>query len=161
MGRKAKPIDVLVAEGNSHLTKEEIEARRAAEEALKPNSDNIVRPSWLDPLARKAWDVLTKELQALDLLTNVDVYALAIACDAYSKYVQASKAIKKQGLTIEYTNATGATNVIANPNVAIAHKYHQIYKAYLAEFGLSPSSRAALALQQEPEDVDEFGELFE
>lgn len=161
-GRKAKPISVHLAEGNkANLTKEEIRKRQEAEEALRPATDKIERPAWLDPLARKTWDALVQELMVLDLITNVDVYSLAIACDAYSNYVKAAKDIRKEGQKINYTNAAGATNKVANPSIATGQKYFQTFKSLCAEFGLTPAARARLALPRGEEEEDEFGDEFD
>lgn len=160
-GRKAKPVSVLIAEGKTNLTKEEIEARKQAEESLKPASDNIRCPTWLDKIGKRTWRAIVKELKEIDLMTNVDIYSLALACDAYSKYIEATKAIDEQGLTIEYTNAGGNTNTVANPNIAIAHKYGQQFKSYLSEFGLSPASRARLALHQSQEGEEDDDDLLD
>lgn len=148
------PAAAHVASGNkSMLSKVELEARQAAEDAIKPASDNIVRPTWLDPIGRKMWEDINGELTVTGLITNVDVYALAIACDAYSKYVKASKSIKKDGLVLEYKNSIGAVNKVANPNVAIAQKYATQFKSFCSEFGLSPAARARLAKpKDDPED---------
>lgn len=160
-GRKAKPIDVLVGDGKSHLTKDQIEARKEAESRINFGTDKIERPTWLDAVGKKMWEQLVEELLNSNLMTNVDVYALAIACDAYSNYVKAAKSIKTEGQTIHYTNAIGATNEVQHPKVAIAQKYHQIFKSYLSEFGLSPAARARLALPKINDDTDEFAELFD
>lgn len=161
-GRKAKPVDAILAEGNkSNLTKAEIEARREAEEKLKPATDKIRCPTWLDKTGKRTWRAIVKELIEIDLMTNVDVYSLALACDAYSKYIEATKAIDEEGLTIGYTNAGGNTNIVANPNIAIAQKYGQQFKSYLSEFGLSPAARARLALHQLQEDDEDDEDLLD
>lgn len=45
MGRPAKPIELLRADGNKHLTKSEIEFRRNAEEALRNKRMKVFHPS--------------------------------------------------------------------------------------------------------------------
>jgi P27 family predicted phage terminase small subunit len=158
-GRNTKPIEVLVAEGKSHLTKEQIEARREAEAVLKFGTDKIKCPIPMDVTGSKMWTTLVDELTQLDLMTNADVYALAIACDAFSNYVKATRAVKREGQKIRYTNTGKATNKIQNPSVAIAHKYHTIFKSYLAEFGLSPAARARLASPKDDGDDSEDDDL--
>lgn len=156
-GRRAMPIELKVLRGKSNMTKAEIDARKKAEVKLKPKADNIKPPSWLDRDGKREWKRVAAELEALDLLTNVDVTALAVYCDAVSRYIEATKAIRDEGITVEYTNAAGATNTVANPNVAIARQYAQLIRQYLIEFGLSPSSRAKLAIprEDEPEETPE------
>lgn len=153
-GRKAKPVALIEAEGNkSRYTKAEIERRREAE--IKPPSDNIECPKWLKGEAKKEWYRLADDLQEIGLLTNVDVGALAICCDAYGKYVSASRKIKQNELLVEYSNAAGKTNNVANPLIQISAKYADIYKKYMTEFGLSPSARARLAAAGNKDGEDE------
>jgi hypothetical protein len=45
MGRRAKPVDLILIQGTKHLTKEEIEARKEAEAKLRPK-DDMVRPPY-------------------------------------------------------------------------------------------------------------------
>ncbi|NRF91543.1 phage terminase small subunit P27 family [Paenibacillus frigoriresistens] len=159
-GRPKQPAAAHVANGNkSMLSKAEIEARQVAEDAIKPASDNVVCPTWLDAVGKKMWHSIMDELSAVDLITNVDVYALALACDAYSKYVKSSKDIKKDGLVLEHKNAIGAVNKVANPSVAIAQKYATQFKSYCSEFGLSPAARARLARPKDDDEDDEDDDL--
>jgi P27 family predicted phage terminase small subunit len=153
---------VIEAEGNKlRLSKEEIERRREAE--IKPPSDNIECPTWLKGEGRKEWDRIAGDLEALGLLTNVDVGTLAICCDAYGKYVTATRKIKANELLVEHQNAASKKNQVTNPLIQIAAKYADMYKKYMAEFGLSPVARARLvaAKSDGDEDDDDFGAEFD
>lgn len=152
MGKK-KPIDVLVAEGKKHLTKEEIEQRRAEEEAVRPNDDKVNCPSWVkDKVARKEYNRVAKELQELKLLTNLDVNTLANYCIAFSNYVNATQQMEGQPLVIEQTNKAGFTNIVANPLINIQLKYSDEMKKLASEMGLSISSRLKLVVPKKDED---------
>lgn len=100
MGRKARPVDVILLDGKKHLTKAEIEERRAAEARVKPPSDKVYCPRWLDAEGRKEWHRVYSELKALDLLTNVDVSSLACYCDLVSQYIAASLDIHERGMIL-------------------------------------------------------------
>lgn len=157
MGRKVVPIAV----NKKNLTKAEIEARRKAEAKLQPNKDKIKCPSWLDKVAKKEWRRVRKELEDLNLLTNVDITALAIYCDAYSKLLQANEEIETSGMFVEYTNKAGATNVIENPAVKTANKYADLIRKMCGEFGLTPSARCKLTLpKQEEKKETPFDRMF-
>lgn len=161
-GRKAKPIGLHLVQGNkAHLTKKEIKKRKKNE--VQPRADNIERPDFLkhNKIAQRAWRRLVDELTELGLLTNVDTDALAVYCDAYSKYIEATENIKREGVTIEYTNKAGHTNTIENPNVNVAKKYYKIMKDMMAEFGLTPAARAKLAIpKEERKEPDPFERDF-
>lgn len=156
-GRIKQPIEVLVANGKAHLTNEEIEARRESEASFRFGKDKIKCPIPMDPTGQKMWKTLVQELTAMDMVTNVDVFALAVCCDAFSNYVKATRAIKREGQKLKYTNTGKAVNKIQNPSVAIAHKYHSIFKSYLSEFGLSPAARARLILPKDEEGDEDDG----
>lgn len=159
-GAPKKPVAAHIANGNkSKLSKAQIEALQEAEDAIKPASDNITRPTWLDAIGKEMWGRIVEELTITELITNVDIYALAIACDSYSKYVKATRDIKKDGLVLIHKNSIGAENKVANPNVAIAQKYATQFKSFCSEFGLSPAARARLAKPVNPDEDDEDDDL--
>lgn len=156
MSRKVIPVSVQLAKGNpNRLTKAEIEARLDAEENFKPKSDNISPPDWLDKIGKKEWLRVANELEDLNILTNVDIAALGMYCDAYSKYQLATKKINEEGMFIEYTNKAGATNVIEHPAVKAQVKYAELIKKLCSEFGLTPSSRAKITLPKQEEEKEE------
>jgi P27 family predicted phage terminase small subunit len=157
MGR-TKPIDLIVMEGKSHRTKEEIRIRR--ENEIRPDADNVECPEWLCELGREEWNRIEDDLLGLGLLTNLDISQLAIYCDAYAKYVKATNEIDKYGLVIKHTNKAGATNIVTNPYVQIASKYADLVKKFCDEFGLSPSSRARMALPKKSEPTNEKEEKY-
>ena len=153
MGRKAKPIDLIVMGGKSHKTKSEIIARKERE--IHPNTDSVKCPNWLCDVAKEEWNRIEKDLIELGLLTNIDVNQLAIYCDSYAKYIKASQEIEKNGLVVEHTNKMGATNLVTNPYVQIATKYAELVKKFCSEFGLTPSSRAKIAIPKIENDSND------
>ena len=158
MPRKAKSISLHLVTGNrAHLTKDEIQKRKKAEQRLKPAADNIDRPEFLkhDKIAQREWRKIAPELERLGLLTNIDTTALAMYCQAVSMYVRLNAEIDKEGATIEYTNTQGATNVVENPKINIAKKYYQVIKDMLKEFGLTPAARASLAIKAHEDEEKE------
>lgn len=151
-GRNPVPISVLQQTGKKHLTKEEINTRDKAEKKYKPKSNQVKAPEWLDEVAKKEWRRIVKELKELDLVTNIDVPALSICCDAYSKYVKATIDINKTGLLVNHTNKNGSKNIVQNPLILIANKYSEIYKKYCSDFGLTPVARLKLTLLPNTEE---------
>ena len=96
IGRKAKPIHLHLLEGNTNrLTKDEIEQRLKAENSYK-QKDKVKPPTWLDSVAKKEFRRIAGELLELDVITNIDVNALATYCDAYSDYVECTKLSEKK-----------------------------------------------------------------
>ena len=90
-GRHAQPIDLLVMQGKTHLTKEQIAARKASE--IKFGKDNLVCPSYVkrDPVAYAKWKELVKEYKAaaeakIDIVRSSDAGILAMYCKTFSEY---------------------------------------------------------------------------
>lgn len=142
-GRKAKPV----ALNKKNLTKAEIEKRTKAENLLKFNADAIEPPLWLlGDIALEEWYRVTKELTEKNLVTNVDISALAIGCDALEKYTGAKRNVEKRGLSYETFDKEGNVIIKQNPNVNIHIKYAKLYQSFCGEFGLTPSARIRLTL---------------
>lgn len=139
-GRKAMPIELLLINGNKNkLTKEEIEARRKAEAAIKPNANAVRPPSWLNATAKREFKKLASELLQTELITNVDVNQLAMYCSAMARYIEMQKGIENE-----------ETGEIEIDEKKLDILFKQL-KAMAAEFGFTPSSRAKLAMPKEPE----------
>jgi P27 family predicted phage terminase small subunit len=158
MGRNAKPIQLHLVDKKKHLTKAEIDQR--LENEIKPKTDKIRCPSWLDKVARSKWNSLVKELKELDLMTNIDIDALATYCDAYSQYVECTAIIREEGLMVEYTNKAAETNKVPHPLLTKKVQLHNQMRSLANEFGLTPASRAKLAMPKKEKEVDPFGDVF-
>jgi len=163
-GRKKQNINVVLLKGKTHLTKKQIEERKLQEKKLQPATDRVMPPEWLDEVAVEEWHRVVEELKALKLMTNLDVMALAIYCDSVSKFVQTTEKVKKNGLTYEYTTATGKRKAVS-PEVTAQQQYANQIRAFCSEFGLTPSSRLRLvvpAKEEKPKTEEEemFGDAL-
>jgi P27 family predicted phage terminase small subunit len=149
-GRKPKPVELKIIEGNPGK-------RPLNLDAPAPKQAVPACPSFLSPEGKKEWRRVSKELLSVGLLTIVDRAALAGYCQAYSRWKEAEEAIQEHGLTYEYTNKNGSTNVVARPEVSIARECLMLIKAFCAEFGLTPSSRSRLTVpKNEKDEFEDF-----
>lgn len=95
-GRKKQPLAVIEGKGRSnHLTKEEKEARRKHEEAMRADTDKIVPPSRLLKSQKKKFEELASQLVKLNLMDNLDVDTLAMYIETYDNYVRVVKSARK------------------------------------------------------------------
>lgn len=85
------------------------------------------------------------------MLTNVDVNALALYCDAYANYVECTKLIQEEGLMVEYTNKAAETNKVPHPLMTKQKALFEQMKSLSNDFGLTPAARAKIAINKEPE----------
>lgn len=92
MGRPRQPVDLLLQKGTKHLTKEEIEQRRASE--VKPCPDGIEAPAYLTQAQKTRFRTLAEQLKKINIMGETDVDTLARYVVAQSLYEQAVKDIR-------------------------------------------------------------------
>ena len=133
---------VSINKNKKHLTKAEKTKRGAAEKVMgEAPPIKTTPPAWLDETAKKEWRRLIKECKAMGILSTLDMGAMAICCDAYSKYMAATLKINDTTLVGTHTNKSGAKNLVINPFVMVAQKYSDTYKKYATDLGLTPAAR--------------------
>ncbi len=142
MGRANQPIELLLAKGNvSHLTKAEIKARQ--EQELKANSEKcLIPPKFLSKKLKNRYIELATELNELEILTNLDVNALAFYIINETKYQEISKKIIKAEVgTEEY-------EILLRQQ----EKLHKMLRASASDMGLTITSRCKLVVPKASED---------
>lgn len=152
MGRSAKPVVLQLLEGNKgKYSKAQLQERLERENLIKPNTDKIKPPSWLSSFAKREFKKMVKELLEVDLMTNVDVNAMAMYCDAYANYVECTKIIQEEGLMVEYTNKAAETNKVPHPLLTKQKALFEQMKSLSNDFGLTPAARAKIAIPKQAE----------
>ncbi|MGJ8680506.1 phage terminase small subunit P27 family [Paraglaciecola sp.] len=112
-------------------------------------------PAHLDTKAKTAWKKLCQRLDQMGVLTLADEYALEILCSVYARIRDLQKAVKKYGCTTyETTSTAGDMTVKAYPEVAQLEKAESLFRSYLTEFGLTPSSRTKLEINPDKDPDD-------
>lgn len=147
-GTKPKPTNLKILEGNPGK-------RPLNKHEPKPKPITPVCPRWLSPMAKREWKRIVPELEALGLLTCVDGAALEGYCQSYARWVEAEQFMIKHGTIFKTPNGY----IQQVPQVAIAQKYLNVVKAFCAEFGLTPSSRSRLTIENKKDDIDDDGFL--
>jgi P27 family predicted phage terminase small subunit len=151
-GRKNMSVKSILENGNrSHLTKDEIEKREQQEKQLEKLQSNKIRPpTWLSKVAKKIFKDIAKEMQAIDILVNVDVYGLAIIADSMDKYIRCTMALHTEMLRVDEVTNSGITQK-ENPLVKTQIKYADIFNRYSSNFGLSPAARLKIVQANTPD----------
>jgi P27 family predicted phage terminase small subunit len=96
-------------------------------------------PTWLTREAAAEWRRVVPGLQRLDLLKEEDRGTLAAYCETWARFVEATRKVQKEGLTIEAKQGT-----LPHPAVGIARAAGRELRAFANLFGLSPASEMAL-----------------
>ena len=150
-GTKPKPTKLKQLEGDIHKERWNLKEPQ-------PQEGKVYCPAWLDEEARKEWRRITPELKRLGLLTVVDRVALAGYCQAYSRWRRAEETLQS-GFTYEFTDKDFKTKRTTKPEVAIARDALNQVKAFLVEFGMTPSSRTRI-IAEPPKVKDPMEELL-
>jgi len=141
-GPKPKPTAIKKLSSRSH--------HKQTDDEPKPESLSRVprAPDWLGTVAKARWKELTKELYALNVLTAVDLDALARYCVIYERWKKAESMLEEQGELTKSPNGY----VGQNPYLAIANRCLKQLQSLGAEFGLTPSTRTRVTTVQSPEE---------
>jgi P27 family predicted phage terminase small subunit len=120
-------------------------------------------PSYLGAQGKALWRRIAGEMVRAKILTTVDLAALEILCSSYEEFREAREAV--------YTTAKGKPRTLRQymrgknsqtmPEYNAMKTARQEYKAYAAEFGLTPASRnrIEIAAPKDPE-VDPMEQLL-
>lgn len=107
-------------------------------------------------LARAEWRRVARELGNVPgLLTSVDADALAMYCETYARWVQASQKLAAGGMVEKLKTKTGSEYYAISPYMTIVSQCVGTMKQFLSEFGMTPASRSRIQLPEEKE-ADEF-----
>ena len=131
-----------------HLTKAELQARKAAESGLEQGKRvRIDAPDWLGEEALKIFKSTRRRLKNYDLLELVDIDLLAIYADAVARYQAAVKAL----MVISSTE-----------DIKTAQAWSRIAKTYADKLGFSQTARARLARKKaKAVETDELENFFD
>lgn len=109
-------------------------------------------PAELSEDAREHWALLIEELTRLELVKEIDAGALATGCEAWSRFIRATRLINK--LTDEQLYADGRRH----PALMTAEAASREYRGWCSEFGLTPSAEGRLSPRKEADgDENPFG----
>lgn len=93
MARPRQPVNLIIANGKKHLTKDEIAERLATEVA--PCTDDLTPPSYLTAAEKKRFTKLAEQLDKIKIMGETDVETLARYISAQTLYEKATKELRK------------------------------------------------------------------
>ena len=108
-------------------------------------------PSWLSREARAEWRRVVPELERLRLLSRVTRASLAAYCETWARFVEATRTIQREGLTIE-----AKQGLLAHPAVGIASKTGAELRRWAVEYGLTPASEQKVKAGDEDDATPDF-----
>ena len=142
-GRKPVPTALKLIKGTDQPC-------RMNKNEPKPKADRITMPAGLSPEAKKHWKQVIKHLKDAKIMTNLDVPALMIYCEAYAQWKDATDKINDHGAIIR-----GQNGPARSPYLMVAQKAFDQMKQMLTEFGMTPSSRTKISTNGEDDPHDD------
>lgn len=156
MARAPKPVALQTAK----MSKEEKEIRQEAEDRLKGDDSKVYEvPPGLNKKVAEIYLAIVNELRHANILNNLDVDLVSTTADAIYRLRNARRNLDRMGEVIMDHNG----RLVKSPWVQVTKDYQGIFHAGVRELGLSPSSRAKLAMYQVEAnaEVSEEDELFD
>jgi P27 family predicted phage terminase small subunit len=123
---------------------------RAMVNEPKPQPEIPCVPAELSDQAKVEWGRLSQELATLGLLSRIDRAALAVYCEAWSDWLDATMQVRQYGKVIKTT----AGNVVDNPYYSIKKRSAELMHKFLTEFGMTPASRTRIDTTPVTDDHD-------
>ena len=131
-------------------------ARSRRKDEPQPPADKIVMPPHLGEVAQAKWKELLPLLEAVRVMTDADVEALARYCDTYEWWLATRAKLRKEGDTYPILNDGGEIKYIAQrPEVSIAHKLATQLRQLEQDFGMNPSARTSLHVEKPKAEGDD------
>lgn len=161
MARPRQPVELLLIKGKKHLTKAEIEERKETE--VKAAADNVKPPGYLPQELKREFKKIADELLRIDLMTNLDVDALARFLLAKEQYLKVTELLRATSPVIEDPELGGISPSITYEKLLLAQdKLFKQCRASASDLGLSISSRCRLVVpkKDDPKPKSEEETMF-
>ena len=146
-GQKPKPRRLKIVEGNPGK-------RALNKNEPMPDVEKPVAPDVLSDAASVHWGTVVQQLYDAKIMTNLDIDALAMYCEAYARWVEANDKVRTEGTIV----IAKSGYPMQSPWLSIANKAFDQMKAIMTEFGMTPSSRTRVSVQKDDPD-DDWGDL--
>lgn len=155
-----------------HRSNTYIDERKQNETELQAPVNNVRPPIWLSTEAKRIFIKTVDELKIVKLVTNLDVNTLAVYCDNVAKYSDLEKNIKTINKSYKdfckmcddplmILDKTSEISKLTNNIIGSQLKLGDAIRKYAVEFGLTPQSRAKLAIpRKDKKEKSEEEEMF-
>jgi P27 family predicted phage terminase small subunit len=153
-GRKSRPTHLKLLNGSGNGRDS---GGRIVPDVPKFTRAAPVKPDGMTPIASAMWDAIVAELdQGVSLLKPLDAYALEVGCETFARWHAAKSRRLEQpadGLLAKTSQGLGVS-----PLVRVESEASREFRAWCAEFGLTPAAEVKLASVSDPGPGD--GDLF-
>lgn len=98
------------------------------------------KPADLSPAASAMWDQIVLHLTSAKILKPLDAFALAAACETFARWHDAKTQRIKTGVLAKTSQGVGVS-----PLVRVESEASREFRAWCAEFGLTPAAEVKLS----------------
>jgi P27 family predicted phage terminase small subunit len=149
MGRPPLPTHIKLVKGTAR-------PHRLNPDEPKPPLVVPEPPSHLSEQEKAKFTSTAEMLVRRGVMTELDAGALARYAVAWCRWVDAEAEVKKRGLVVK----TNADFVIQNPFLAVANRCMNQMAQIESEFGLTPSARTRIRMEEQSDTIDPFEEYL-
>lgn len=149
-GTKPHPTALKLLEGDKHT-------ERINQNEPKPGDPCLEYPDYLIDEAKKIWNRYALPLKNLGIFKQTDEFSFATLCQECGRYVELQKIITETGYIT--TNIKNGDKAI--PEMAMARECLKNIRALMVEFGMTPSSRSRISVEENSGEVDPMQKILE
>jgi P27 family predicted phage terminase small subunit len=152
MPRPKTPSKILKAKGTFRKDRHSDDLDAVAVPALPPAPDHLTQQQ------QALWDKIGQQLVDAGLLTNFDAQAFESLIKTYSELIAFEQQLGDVPDLVVPVGENGA--MMAHPLVGLIHKWRTLLMRHLTQFGLTPSARTGIKLQQAQSETDPMAALI-
>lgn len=150
------PAYLRLANGDKNHSKADLEKMVYLEDKLKGSNDKIGdAPETLSELGKGYYYFIVNELAKRDILSDLDIPMVEQAADCLDKMQLADEVLNEEGLWIDARDSRGNEFKKEHPAVKTKMSYLNQFRFLSGQLGMSPSSRAQMALANVEAKVEE------
>lgn len=159
-GKQREPIDLIIAKGKKHLTKEEIAERKNSEINID-DYKNVKAPSYLSKKQKNEFTEIATKLVDIGIMSELDEDCLArylIAKDNYLKFTKLLNSAMKNKTSKKYKEDAEMQRILSLDIESYLIQQDRAFKqcnTCADKLGLTISSRCRLQVPQAPEKPKE------
>lgn len=139
-GAKPTPLNVHRLVNPKKAAAKEAKAQKEGKTLPKLPVVTPDKPAFLSDDAARAWGRLVQLIEPMRVFATVDGAALERMCETYALIIKLQREVRDHGVTY-WSDGPSGRLLKMNPAVAALRAADALYKAYLVEFGMTPSAR--------------------
>lgn len=155
-GNQKQPIDLIIAKGKKHLTKQEIEERKRSE--VKVNFTDVTPPDYLSEEQKQEFLRISNILLDIGIMSELDEDCLAHYLIANTNYIRYTKKINELELEkLKKRKSETIRKIEADIDLYLTYQDRALKqcRACANDLGLSISSRCKLVMPPSKEEPKE------